>query len=112
MDYLPRLLAATIRRYRRYRTVPRRLSAILIADVVGYSRLVETDEVGTLAALKQRWKTILESVVREWGGGIVKENNLRDSDRPLTDRPLWRGPNVNHPVTWRPMNASCVPMPC
>jgi class 3 adenylate cyclase len=85
MDYLPRLLAATIRRYRRYRTVPRRLSAILIADVVGYSRLVETDEVGTLAALKQRWKTILESVVREWGGRIVKENNRRDSDRPLTD---------------------------
>jgi class 3 adenylate cyclase len=65
--------------------VPRRLSAILIADVVGYSRLVETDEVGTLAALKQRWKTILESVVREWGGRIVKENNRRDSDRPLTD---------------------------
>jgi class 3 adenylate cyclase len=33
--------------------VPRRLSAILIADVVGYTRLVEADEAGTLAALKQ-----------------------------------------------------------
>ena len=26
----------------------RRLAAILVADVVGYSRLMETDEVGTL----------------------------------------------------------------
>ena len=30
----------------------RRLSAILAADVVGYSRLMGTDEAGTLAALK------------------------------------------------------------
>jgi class 3 adenylate cyclase len=32
----------------------RRLAAILAADVVGYSRLMELDEVGTLAALKAR----------------------------------------------------------
>ncbi len=31
--------------------VKRRLSAILAADVVGYSRLMEKDEAGTLAAL-------------------------------------------------------------
>ena len=30
----------------------RRLAAILAADVVGYSRLVEQDEAGTLAAIK------------------------------------------------------------
>ena len=30
----------------------RRLVAILAADVVGYSRLVEHDEAGTLSALK------------------------------------------------------------
>jgi adenylate cyclase len=30
----------------------RRLAAILIADVVGYSRLIGFDEEGTLAALK------------------------------------------------------------
>ena len=30
----------------------RRLAAILAADVVGYSRLVEQDEAGTLATLK------------------------------------------------------------
>ena len=32
----------------------RRLAAILVADVVGYSRLIERDEAGTLAALKER----------------------------------------------------------
>ena len=32
--------------------VERRLAAILAADVVGYSRLVEQDEAGTLAAIK------------------------------------------------------------
>ena len=30
----------------------RKLTAILAADVVGYSRLMEADEAGTLAALK------------------------------------------------------------
>jgi adenylate cyclase len=38
--------------------VERRLAAILAADVVGYSRLMEADEEGTLAALKRsdaRW---------------------------------------------------------
>jgi adenylate cyclase len=50
----------------------RRLAAILVADVVGYSRLMETDEAGTLAALKERRKAILEPVVREYGGRIVK----------------------------------------
>ena len=32
--------------------VERRLAAILVADVVGYSRLIGADEEGTLAALK------------------------------------------------------------
>ncbi len=31
----------------------RRLAAILAADVVGYSRLMAADEVGTLTSLKQ-----------------------------------------------------------
>ena len=34
----------------------RRLAAILAADVVGYSRLMEADESATLAALKERRK--------------------------------------------------------
>jgi adenylate cyclase len=35
-------------------SVQRRLATILAADVVGYSRLVERDEVGTLTALEAR----------------------------------------------------------
>ena len=50
----------------------RRLAAVLFADVVGYSRLMEADEAGTLAALKERRKDILEPVVKTHGGRIVK----------------------------------------
>ena len=50
----------------------RRLAAIVAADVVGYSRLVELDEGGTLATLKERRKQILDPLVREHNGRIVK----------------------------------------
>jgi class 3 adenylate cyclase len=50
----------------------RRLAAILVADVVGYSRLMAADEAGTLSALRQRRKTIIEPLVREHAGRIVK----------------------------------------
>ncbi|QKC85435.1 adenylate/guanylate cyclase domain-containing protein [Mesorhizobium sp. NZP2077] len=53
-------------------TAQRRLAAILVADVVGYSRLMEADETGTLAALRVRRKGIVEPIVRENGGRIVK----------------------------------------
>src|SRR5262249_38480834 len=52
--------------------VRRRLAAILAADVVGYSRLMEQDEAGTLAALKERHKTVLAPVVAQHEGRIVK----------------------------------------
>jgi adenylate cyclase len=50
----------------------RRLSAILVADVVGYSRLVETDESGTLAAIKELRNTLLRPLLAEHHGRIVK----------------------------------------
>jgi adenylate cyclase len=50
----------------------RRLAAILAADVVGYSRLMEQDETGTLAALKERRKCILAPLVSAHDGRIVK----------------------------------------
>ncbi len=50
----------------------RRLAAILAADVVGYSRLMEQDEAGTLAALKERRKGVLEPLVAQHQGRIVK----------------------------------------
>ena len=50
----------------------RRLAAILSADVVGYSRLMEEDEAGTLAALKQRRREVLEPLVAKHHGRIFK----------------------------------------
>jgi TolB-like protein/class 3 adenylate cyclase len=50
----------------------RRLAAIVMADVVGYSRLMEADEAGTHAALTE-WRTaVVEPTVRGHGGRIVK----------------------------------------
>jgi adenylate cyclase len=43
--------------------VQRRLAAILAADVVGYSRLVRSDEAGTLAALRTHREAIIEPQV-------------------------------------------------
>ena len=53
-------------------TANRRLAAIMVCDVVGYSRMMEADEAGTLAALKERRKAVLEPVVKAHGGRIVK----------------------------------------
>ena len=52
--------------------VQRRLAAILAADVVGYSRLMERDESGTLATLKSRRADILQPMVSKHHGRIVK----------------------------------------
>jgi adenylate cyclase len=53
-------------------TTIRKLAAILAADVVGYSRLMQEDEAGTLAALKQRRKEILQPTVAQHRGRIIK----------------------------------------
>jgi class 3 adenylate cyclase len=50
----------------------RRLAAILAADVVGYSRLMEEDEAETLAALKERRKQVLEPLVANYKGRVFK----------------------------------------
>jgi len=50
----------------------RRLAAILAVDVVGYSRLMATDEAGTLAALKAHRRAVLEPAIALRGGRIVK----------------------------------------
>ena len=41
----------------------RRLAAILVADVVGYSRLMQLDEAGALTALKTRRSEILQPAI-------------------------------------------------
>jgi TolB-like protein len=50
----------------------RRLAAILAADVVGFSRLMEADEAGTLAALKSRRKDVLDPLVARHAGRVFK----------------------------------------
>ena len=50
----------------------RRLSAILLADVVGYSRLMGEDEAGTLAQVKAHRKELIDPKIAEHNGRIVK----------------------------------------
>ena len=50
----------------------RRLAAILAADVVGYSRLIECDEAGTLERLKTVRRELIEPILARHEGRIVK----------------------------------------
>ena len=50
----------------------RRLAAILVADVVGYSRLMADDEAGALAALNRHREVEFDPVVARHNGRIVK----------------------------------------
>lgn len=52
--------------------VKRRLSAILCADVVGYSSLMGEDETTTLLALKKCDAEVIEPIVKEHNGRIFK----------------------------------------
>ena len=51
--------------------VERRLSAILAADVAGYSRLMGLDEVGTARVLREH-RAVSDALVAKHGGRIVK----------------------------------------
>jgi len=52
--------------------VNRRLAAILCADAVGYSRLMGEDEEGTLAALKAHRRELIDPLLAQHQGRIVK----------------------------------------
>jgi len=51
--------------------VERRLTAILAADVAGYSRLMGLDEEGTLAGLKTLRREVADPKIKEHRGRIV-----------------------------------------
>src|SRR5260221_10674818 len=53
-------------------TATRRLAAILAADVAGYSRLIGTDEEGTLNRLKEIRAELIDPKINEHRGRIVK----------------------------------------
>jgi class 3 adenylate cyclase/pimeloyl-ACP methyl ester carboxylesterase len=50
----------------------RRLAAILAADVVGYTRLMGTDEAGTLDVLKAHRRELIEPTIAAHSGRVVK----------------------------------------
>ena len=52
--------------------IQRRLAAILAADVVGYSRLMGGDEVGTLGALRAHRAELIDPTIAAHNGRIVK----------------------------------------
>jgi len=52
--------------------VERRLAAIMVVDIVGYSRLVETDEARTLAGIRRIRAQISDRLIAEHRGRIVK----------------------------------------
>ena len=53
-------------------SVQRRLTAILSTDVVGFSRLMGTDEAGTLAALKSHRRELIDPAIEKHEGRLVK----------------------------------------
>jgi adenylate cyclase len=52
--------------------VERRLAAIVAADVVGYSRLMGADEIGTLRALRAHRRELIDPAIAARRGRIVK----------------------------------------
>ena len=81
--------------------VQRRLAAILAADGVGYSPLMERDEAGTLAAAKARRREVLDplvvkhdgrifNVIGDGGLGRVRQRHQRHALPPPAPRPRCR----------------------
>ena len=58
----------------------RRLTTILVTDVVGYSRLMGEDEAGTLAALKRHRRELLKPKAAQ---GRAVSRTLRQDSRRL-----------------------------
>src|SRR4051794_2406293 len=50
----------------------RRLAAIMVADAVGDSRLVEAGEAGTLKAIRELRREVIDPLLGEYHGRIVK----------------------------------------
>ncbi|HJR71210.1 MAG TPA: adenylate/guanylate cyclase domain-containing protein, partial [Gammaproteobacteria bacterium] len=52
--------------------LPQRLAAILAADIAGYTRLMELDEAGTIAAWRLARAQVIDPMIARNGGRIVK----------------------------------------
>src|SRR6187455_547697 len=52
--------------------ITRRLAAILVADIAGYSRMMEAGEASTIVALRRIWNETFNPAVAAHRGRIVK----------------------------------------
>ena len=52
--------------------VERRLAAVLAADIVAYSRLIETNEARTLTAIRALRSEVIDPLVADYKGRVVK----------------------------------------
>jgi class 3 adenylate cyclase len=50
----------------------RKLIAVVYADMVGYSRLIGLDDIGTLERLRTLRRTLIDPAINEHGGKIVQ----------------------------------------
>ena len=82
----------------------RRLAAILAADVVGFSSLMEADETQTFANIKRLFNEVIEPQVHQHKGRVFKQlgdgflvefssvvNAVRCAIAIQTEMPVWRG---------------------
>jgi hypothetical protein len=67
-------------------TATRRLAAILAADVVGYSRLTSADEEGTHERVKAHLVELVDPMIREHHGRIVKTTGRTRRPSPACRR--------------------------
>jgi len=74
--------------------VERKLAAILAADMVGYSRLMGEDEVGTLTALK-RMGHAGAIVLGDKGSFTAKRKVLEAAGATVVDTPTEIGPALH-----------------
>ena len=66
----------------------RRLAAILVADVVGYSTMMGTDEVRALASIRLLREALFEPEVARLRGLLPPFTHLGTSDATSRDRRL------------------------
>ena len=71
----------------------RRLAAVVHADMVGYSRLIGLDDVGTLERLRTLRRDLIDPAIDEHGGRIVNTggDSLLDGVRQRRRRGALRG---------------------
>ena len=86
-------------------TVERRLAAILAADMVGYSSLMEADETGTLARLKTHRLELIDPAIAKNKGRLIK--TAGDGMLARASRMPWRARSRSSGA-WRAATATWV----